>query len=98
MQLSILIVQVSDILHLLIEVSRVLITKQAVESLELIETKNAVFIEVRSFEDVKHVLELFGLKLVGCVDGKLSKVIKLHSIVDLIQMKVLFSMFSWYLH
>lgn len=62
-----------------------LIAKELVECFELIELQHAVIIQISGHEDVVDILQLFSLKLVSCVDHKLSKVIKLDGFVVRVQ-------------
>lgn len=63
-----------------------------IESLDLIEAKDANTVKVCCGEDVDDILNLLGLQLVGHVDDELSEVVQVHSLLARLQVDELLLM------
>ena len=63
-----------------------------IESLDLIEAKDANTVKVCCGKDVDDILNLLGLQLVGHVDDELSEVVQVHSLLARLQVDELLLM------
>jgi hypothetical protein len=67
----------------------VLIAKEFVQGLELVEAENSVVIEIRCLENILYVLKFLGLQLVRRLDHEFREVVQLNCLIIGVQMEVL---------